>query len=174
MPLQRHEALRPLSRDHHIALQLARGLQKDASPHLRQQLPRERNALVAHVQRVFGEELALHFDAEDRVLAPAVTGKSAELDRILSDIEVEHGDLTALAASLSDPSLDDAALAAALDRFGRMLEDHVRSEERECYARIQEVLDEASLRSLGQALERHMVFHGKKCTEARAMLGAEA
>lgn len=161
MPIQRHEALRPLSRDHHIALQLARGLQKDASPLLRAELPREREALVAHVQHVFGEELAAHFDVEDRVLAPAVAGKAPDLDRIMSEIESEHEELRAIVVSLSDPALDETAVDAALDRFGRMLERHVRREEREYYQRVQEVLDDASMRELGVALGRHLVFHGK-------------
>lgn len=160
MPIRRHQALRPLSRDHHIALQLAQGLQTGASRHLRAQLPSERRALVAHVQRVFGEELAAHFDMEDRVLAPAVAGKAPDLDRISREIESEHAALSALAASLSDPALDDAAIDATLDRFGRMLEAHVRREEREYYERIQEVLDEASMKQLGLALGRRLVFHG--------------
>ena len=54
-----------------------------------------------------------------------------------------------------------AAVDAALDRFGRMLERHVRREEREYYQRVQEVLDDASMRELGVALGRHLVFHGK-------------
>ncbi len=161
MPIQRHEALRPLSRDHHIALQLARGLQKDASPLLRAELPREKGALVAHIQHVFREELAAHFDVEDRVLAPAVAGKAPDLDRLMSEIESEHAELQAFVASLSDPALDETAIDAVLDRFGHMLERHVRREEREYYQRVQEVLDDASLRELGLALGRHLVFHGK-------------
>ena len=166
MRIRRHEALRPLSRDHHLALQLARGLQAGASAHLRAELPAARSALVAHVQRVFTEELAAHFDVEDRVLAPAVAGKSPDLDRVRSEIEAEHAELAALVARLSDPALDDAAIDAALDRFGRMLEGHVRREEREYYERIQEVLDDASMQALGVALDRHLVFHGKPTAPA--------
>jgi hemerythrin-like domain-containing protein len=159
MPLRRHEALRPLSRDHHIALQLARGVQTNASPLLRAQLPPERAALVAYVQHVVAEELVAHFDAEDRVLGPVVAGKDADLDRIVSEIESEHSELLSLAASLSDPALDDAAIDDALDRFGCLLERHVRREEREYYERVQQVLDDASMRELGLALGRHLVFH---------------
>lgn len=161
MPLRRHEALRPLSRDHHIALQLARGLQTDVSPHLRAQLPGERKALVAYVQQVFAEELAAHFDVEDRVLAPAIAGKAPDLDRIVSEIESEHAELHALVASLSDPALGDAEIDEGLDCFGRLLERHVRREEREYYERVQEILDEASMRELGLAIGRHLIFHGE-------------
>jgi hemerythrin superfamily protein len=102
-----------------------------------------------------------HFDIEDHILVPAASGKSPDLDRIIAEIEAEHAVLITLAAGLSDPALDDAAIDAALDRFGRLLEGHVRREERELYQRVQEVLDEASLRALGVALERHLVYHGE-------------
>lgn len=161
MPIQRHESLRSLSRDHHLALQLARGLQARTSPHLRAQLPKEPKALAAHVRRVFTEELAAHFDAEDRVLAPAIAGKDPALDRVGLEIEGQHDELRAIVDRLADPSLDDASIEAALDRFGHLLEDHVRKEERSYYERIQEVLDPTSLHRLGAALERHLVFHGK-------------
>lgn len=155
MPLQRHDALRSLSRDHHVALQLARALQSGTSPHLRAHLPTEPTALIAYVERVYTEELAPHFGAEDAVLAPTVRGKDAALDRLLREIEAEHASMTALVASL--PSLGASELDAALDRLGRTLEAHVRREERECYARVQDLLDEPALEQLGAALGRHFV-----------------
>lgn len=160
MPIQRHDALRSLSRDHHLALQLARGLQSGASPLLRAQLPNEAHALALHVRRVFNEELEAHFKAEDLVLAPATAGRDTELDRIWREIEAEHVELRALVASLADSNLDDASIEAMLDRFGRLLEAHVRKEERSYYQRIQEVLDGESLERLGAALERHLAYHG--------------
>jgi hypothetical protein len=166
MPLHRHEALRSLSRDHHVALQLARGLQANASPHLRAHLPSGRAALVAYVERIFAEELRPHFDAEDAVIAPAVAGKDAHLDRIMSDIESEHATMAKLVATL--PTLDPPAIEGALDRFGHMLEEHVRREEREYYARIQEILDEATLDRLGSALSRHLVYHDDAAPPASA------
>ncbi len=155
MPLQRHEALRSLSRDHHVALQLARALQSGASPHLRAHLPADPKALIAYVERVYTTELAPHFGAEDAVLATAVRGKDAELDRTLQEIEAEHASMTALVASLG--ALGAAEIDPALDRLGRTLEAHVRREERECYTRVQEVLDDAALDRLGDALGRHFV-----------------
>ncbi len=162
MPLSRHEALRALSRDHHVALQLARGLQAGASSHLRAQLPSAPAELVAHVKRVYTEELAGHFDAEDEVLAPAIAGKDPELDRLLSQIESDHASMAKTVAELSVGS----GLEAALDDFGKVLEAHVRREEREYYPRIQEVLTEAEIEALGAALTRHLVYHGKKCDHA--------
>lgn len=162
MTLHRHEALRPLSRDHHLALQLAKALQPGASPPLRAQLPAEQAELVAHVQRVYDKELKGHFDVEDRVLAPAVLGRSAELDAIIETIESEHSELEAMCAGLSEHGISASTVDARLDAFGQKLEAHVRREEREYYARVQEVLDDHALAELGVSLERHMVYHGER------------
>ena len=170
MPIRRHPALRSLSRDHHLALQLARGLQAKTDPLLRAQLPKDERALVAHVQRVFAEELAAHFDAEDGVLAPAVAGKDPALDRIMSEIESEHADMMKIVARLSQDAFDGVAIERALDCLGHVLEAHVRREEREYYPRVQEVLDEGSLHELGAALGRHLVFHDKSVRTAAASL----
>lgn len=164
MAIHRHDALRPLSRDHHLALQLARGIQRSASAHLRAELPSEKRALIAHVQKIFAEELEPHFEVEDAVLAPAVAGKDEQLDHIMSDIESEHAEMMALTAKLS--SLKDSEIEETLDHLGQMLENHVRREEREYYARIQEVLDDASLEELGTSLGRHLVYHGKSARKA--------
>jgi hemerythrin-like domain-containing protein len=168
MPIRRSDALRSLSRDHHLALQLARGVQTRTSPHLRAQLPSEPKALAAHVLRVFGEQLAAHFDAEDRVLLPAIAGKDPALDGLAVEIEVEHVELQALAEKLADTSLDDESIEGVLDRFGRLLESHVRKEERAYYQRIQEVLDAETLDRLGGALERHLATPASAATESAA------
>lgn len=112
---------------------------------------------MAYVRRVFAEEIAAHFAVEDGVLVPAVAGKDADLDRIVDEIESEHADMTALVARLSDPALDEAAIDAALDRLGHMLEGHVRREERDYYQRIQEVLDAPSLQRQLDRFDRHLV-----------------
>ncbi|MBI2393052.1 MAG: hemerythrin domain-containing protein [Deltaproteobacteria bacterium] len=154
MPIRRHDALRPLSRDHHFALQLARGVQSTTSPTLRAQLPKEPRALADHVIRAFRDELEPHFVAEDEVLTAAILGKDAELDGVWREIEREHVEVRDLVAQLGDRSLEDARVEALLDRLGRLLEAHVRKEERSLFERIQEVLDEPTLARLGAELER--------------------
>lgn len=156
MPIQRHDALRSLSRDHHVALQLARGLQSGAAPLLRAQLPQGARACAAHVRRVFVHELEAHFAAEERVLLPAIAGRDETLDRIWADIDREHAEMRGLITKLEDESLDDGQIDALLDRFGHLLEEHVRKEERSLYQRVQEVLDERTLEAVGEGLERHL------------------
>lgn len=158
MPIRRHEALRSLSRDHHLALQLARGLQSRSSSLLRARLPEDARERAAYVRRMYFEELAGHFAAEDDVLRPATSGQDAVLDRLWTEIEAEHVEMRALVDAL-DSTLDTVALEATLDRFGRLLEAHVRKEERALYERIQAVLDADTLTRISQSLARHMEFH---------------
>lgn len=156
MPIQRHESLRSLSRDHHVALLLARAVQSDASPQLRAGVPKEPRALADHVSRVFRDEIDAHFLTEENVLLPAIKGRDPALDAIWKEIETEHRELRSLASLLADPTSDGAALARTLDRFGRLLESHVHKEERSFYHRIQEALDPAAIESLGAKLERQV------------------
>jgi uncharacterized protein (DUF1778 family) len=153
MPLKRHPALAPLSREHHPALLLARGLQRGVSSHLRAELPAEPAALAAHVCAFFDTNLAPHFLAEELVLE-AARGGSAELVAASRRIEAEHAQLREMADSLRRPMEPEAQLDL-LDRFGALLEAHVREEERSLYEGVQQVLDEDALRSLGVAIDHH-------------------
>lgn len=156
--MYRHPALTPLSREHHLALQLARGIQKTASAHLRANLPPDLRALAAHVCSRFAGELEAHFAAEEKILVEALRGRDPELDALCASVVREHAEMRELARQVSLPGLSDAAIEDLLDRLGVALETHVRTEERAFYDRIQTTLDEPALLRLGvsvaQSLER--------------------
>lgn len=156
MPIKRHSALLSLSRDHHLALQLARAIQSGVSPNLRAELPKGTQALRDHVCRVFAEEIEKHFAAEESVVMPAVKGHDEGLDEICKEILAQHRAMRALVEQAADTKLDEASTLSLLDRFGQLLESHVRTEERSFYQRIQEVLDEKSLEAIAANLERHL------------------
>lgn len=152
--IQRHPALVPLSREHHFALKLARALRADGSRHLRATLPPEPAALAEHVRAVFAAELERHFVVEEQLVLGALEGRSAELDAICAEIRREHEQLRELQGRLGDRGLSDEGILAVLDRFGALLEEHVRSEERVLYDRVERTLDAASLAQLGERLLR--------------------
>jgi iron-sulfur cluster repair protein YtfE (RIC family) len=156
MPIRRHPTLAPLSRDHHLALQLARGLIAGGSPHLRAQLPSDPRALVAHVRNVFADEIEPHFEVEERCVMPAVNGRNAELDAVCAEIKAEHDTMRALVTELGGPELTTAEIDERLDRLGRLLEAHVRKEERSLYEGVQETLDEHELLQLAPSVTRHI------------------
>jgi hypothetical protein len=158
----RHPALAQLSREHHLVLQLARGIQKNASAHLRATLPAEARSLAVHVNAVFASELEPHFEVEEKVLVAAVRGHDPELDALSSAIVGEHAEMRELARKLARPDLSDAAYADLLDELGIALERHVRNEERTFYARVQACLDDAALLRLSASLARYAVEHAAK------------
>jgi len=152
MPLRRHPALVSLSRDHHHALLLARALRKDTPRNLRTDVPSESRERIAHVVRVFRDELEPHFQSEERMLLPAMRGREPSLEAEILD---EHARLRAMVEALSRPS-EIANVDQALDEFGALLESHVRKEERALYPRLQELLTDEELTLVGAAIEAHM------------------
>ncbi len=143
--MYRHPALAPLSREHHLALQLARGIQKNASPHLRATLPSDPGALVAHVRAVFVSDLERHFEAEEKIVVEAVRGRDLELDALCTTVLREHAEMRELVRRLGLSELSAGACDDLLDQLGLALEAHVREEERTFYERVQTTLDEAAL-----------------------------
>lgn len=159
MPIQRHPAIAPLSREHHHALLLARGLQKGASDHIRATLPQEERALAAHVCTFFDEHLAPHFALEEELLGPAARGRTAPLDAAFADVIDEHARLRAMVEELRAPMTPADRLQTVFDAFGALLESHVRQEERVLYAGVQDALGEAELSALGAAIVEWNVNH---------------
>lgn len=152
MPLKRHPALAPLSREHHHALLLARGLQRGVSSHLRAELPSDPPALAAHVCAYFDTHLTPHFRAEELVM-DAVRAGDPELVEACRVVASEHARLGQMIDSLRQP-MEAGAQLDQLDRFGALLEAHVRSEERSLYEGVQRCLDDDALSALGAAIER--------------------
>lgn len=123
--MKRSAALRQLSREHHTALSLALRIAKAADA-------AARATLLATVPTLFRGELEPHFQEEERDLLPrlADAGEAALVERTLA----EHAQLRALAAAIA------AGEEAALAPFGRLLQAHVRFEERELFAVAEERL----------------------------------
>ncbi len=165
MPIRRHPALVSLSREHHLALQLARAVQTGVSRTLEATLPSDPGARIEHVRSFFARELAPHFAAEEEVLLDAVHGRDAKLDALCASIRDEHGEMRGIVDALvsrieaRDGAQDAREIASQLDRFGALLEAHVRREERELYPAIEATLGEAALTSLAERLEG---FHRKE------------
>jgi tellurite resistance-related uncharacterized protein len=140
--MQRHDSLRLLSHDHHHALVLARSLTRTAGA---RGLPDDPEARMATVRQRFARELAPHFAVEERDLVPrceaAETVVAAQARRVLAD----HQAMRDLLAPADDT---DARLAT----FGRLLERHVRFEERTWFPALEATLGAAVLRDLGPRL----------------------
>lgn len=126
--MKRHAALQQLSREHHPALKLARLARFAADSGS----PAAVAEAAAKVSENFPAQLEPHFQSEERDLLPALAGHGCqgEVDRVLA----EHRELRQLASRLNQPD------AASLARFGNLLHDHVRFEERELFETAQALL----------------------------------
>jgi len=149
MPLKRHSALINLSRDHYAGLLLASVLKKD-SPDFKN-MPTSPDEKAIHVKLKYDTELKAHFEAEEKILFPFVKGKAIELDKIINELIEEHRLLEAGIVGLAS-STD---LVTSLDNVGKLLESHIRKEERQLFEGIQEILTEGELGVLERKLQGH-------------------
>mgnify|MGYP003424663393 FL=1 len=139
--MKRHEALIPLSRDHHGTLILARLLRSDAPPF--KGLPLDAKGKAEYALKHYREELLEHFEQEEKMI-PMIKGINPTLDSLLACMKAEHQELHSLFSSINI----DQNLSTQLDVIGRALESHVRKEDRVIFPLIQESCKEELLNKL--------------------------
>lgn len=155
-PLHRHEALRPLSREHMNGLIQARNLLRAAGDG-----PVAGCEAVAEFVRVWQAEVRGHFDDEERLLIPLIDDHRCR-ERLAS----EHAELRALADRCRIDPVGAGADAALLERLGTLLHDHIRWEERVLFEAIQRDHPESLAAMLHHADEIERVRPGARARRA--------
>lgn len=145
--MKRHQSLLSFSREHHTALLLAQVLKKDAP--LYKGMPSKIPDKVEYLKAKYNTELKKHFLEEENILFPFVTGKNNLIDELIDDLIKDHNKVAANMALLD--SHDDSE--KLLDDTARLLECHIRKEERVLFQKIQEVLSDEELNELEKLLE---------------------
>lgn len=133
--MERIQALRRLSSDHHTGLVLARRLRgMDAASEI------DRERTWVDLKQRFAEELDPHFRLEEVGVLPALqaVGEGALVERTLAEHRAMRDRI-------------EQGGPADLETFATLLSDHIRFEETELFATAQRVLDAATLDRL-QAL----------------------
>lgn len=138
--MKRHDALTPLSREHHSALILAQLLKKDAPAY--KGLPTALNEKAVYALQMFTATLQLHFTNEEEML-DKIRNVHTEIDKLSDEIFTEHQQLKKMFLSLDKTN----NTSEELDTLGRALEDHIRKEERLLFPLIQQHCSEAVLNS---------------------------
>lgn len=128
--MKRHEAIAPLSRDHHTSLILAQLLKKNAPAY--KGLPDTIAEKATYAQELFQKSIQKHFEQEETML-DLVTDCDAAITSITKEIKTEHKDLTVLFHSLERAT----DLTGTLDTLGIALEKHIRKEERILFPLLQ-------------------------------------
>ena len=151
--MKRHPGLIPLSRDHHDALVVAQGLILGRSQAPRSDWPTERRAQADRVVAFFAHTLRSHFEVEEAHLFPAVvTHLPGEADLVAQLLDEHDAMRTRIRDLERDPTTD---LDVRLPSLGRLLEAHVRREERVLFETMQREMEPADLETLGARLRGH-------------------
>jgi len=147
MPIKRHNSLQPLSRDHHRGLILAQVLKKSAPAY--RGLPTTLEGKKQYSISFYNTELVKHFKLEEEILFPLVNGRNSEIDKLVEQIINEHRQMKRMIIEIQKT----AELENKLDEFGRLLEKHIRIEERKLFPKIEKTLTEVQLFELKTKLK---------------------
>ncbi len=137
--MQRSDALAPLSRDHHQALAAALVLRRASDETVRAAAERFLAFWTEHGRR--------HFEIEEELILGALPGEDGWAEAC-ARVRAEHAEVRAAAEALG--RAPDAAAANAL---GELLAAHVRFEERELFAMLEDRLGAPELAELGRAVQ---------------------
>lgn len=141
--MQRAEALRDLSREHHEALVLARHARATAG----QPTNAEAHAQSAHLLERWTAQFEPHFAREEQTLLPALDQAGQPVPVALA--REQHAALRELVARLRAGDLQ--ALAA----WGEAMDAHVRFEERTLFPLAQAVLEPSVLTDVMNRTDHH-------------------
>lgn len=139
--MKRHEALIPLSREHHETLILAQ-LMKKGSPEYRG-LPTDLAGKIIYAKQLYKEKMVEHFREEELLIEKYLRNLGGEITSMGDEIIAEHEELRKRFSALNEVRTTDEEL----DELGKMLELHVRKEERQFFPLVErlcpgEILDE--------------------------------
>lgn len=138
--VKRSDALAPLSRDHHQALEVALRLRRAGEA--------DGDAAVERFLAFWRAIGSRHFEIEEELLLPALPDSDPRWRAACARVRDEHARLRAAGDALATkPSVPDARAA------GELLHDHVRFEERELFGLLEDGLDPDALEALGRAVE---------------------
>lgn len=146
--MKRHSALINLSRDHHNGLITAQLLKINAP--LYKGLPETTEDKIRFIKDFFNKELSNHFLEEEEILFPFIEKESDELAELTKKLTQDHSELKQLIISLDETIEKEKQL----DQIGKLLEAHIRYEERKLFEKIQNILSNDKLNELEKRLTR--------------------
>ena len=144
--MKRHPALYQLSHDHHQGLILAQQLKK-GSPQYKG-MPSTLDGKKEYAISFYKTELVKHFEDEEKILFPSVIKRNDEVDDLVEEAISEHRKIE----SLIDDLRRKNDVADLLDELGRLLENHIRKEERILFPKVEEILSDEELANIGDRL----------------------
>ena len=143
--MKRHEAIAPLSRDHHNTLLLAQLLKKDAPVY--KGLPDKLHDKARYAMDQFETHIRKHFQLEEMMLEK-VKDVNPSIKILAREIKAEHRELTDLFQSLTTANGPEMIM----NELAVKLEAHIRKEERVLFPMLQEQCSETVLAEIYELL----------------------
>lgn len=128
-----------LSREHHVALELALRLQRATQA--------DAGAVQRAAVEFWDRDGQQHFRQEEELLLPALAGRTSTADPDIQRVRNDHADLR---SRFSNLSAGPGVRPEVLQQLGQRLRDHVRLEERTLFERAQAELDPQQLAAIGR------------------------
>jgi len=140
--MKRHEAFIPLSKQHHEILMVAQLLKLDAPKY--PNLPSDLMGKVKYAMQVYQRTMQPHISFEEEELFPIIQGISVEIDQLIYILQDDHTEIENLFQKIQG----EANQAWLMDELGKLIEQHVRQEERELFELLQSRASEDLLREI--------------------------
>lgn len=137
--MKRTEALKPLSREHHHALFVAKVVRDQEGG----------GDSVDRLLEFWNEEGEIHFRVEEEVLLPGSGLPGPDRDEEVARMLTEHLEIRRGVAAVKDGGTDPADVLALAER----MHGHVRFEERELFPRIEREMAPEALERLAAEIE---------------------
>ena len=150
--MRRHETLIPLSRDHHNGLLLATRLQQGRKALLRL-WSHDPFWQAEYVVKFYKDNLVPHFEAEEKILFPLAASHIKGDKRIVKRLLDEHTEMRRMIDFFRHP--EEKKLECTLEQFGKLLEAHIRCEERELFPMCEEGIPAKELEEARVTIERY-------------------
>jgi len=144
----RHPSLVALSHDHHHGLALALRCRKQALGRLKPTGVAGLAERAREFLEFYNENLARHFEAEEKLLFPAMRREAPASAALVEALTQDHHQIRQLL-----PKLElKGGLAKALFDLGDLLERHIRKEERELFPLFESQFESADAERMGKEL----------------------
>ena len=140
--MKRHPSLVPYSSDHHQILVLAQMLKKKSPAY--KGLPSDVTGKKQYALEKYESLVKDHEAREEKRLFPNIRNRTREIDILIDKLEQEHLSINIAFGKMkeSDFGVDE------MDQLGYLIEEHVRTEERNLFELVQNSFSAKELEAL--------------------------
>jgi len=149
--MKRHRSFLTLSREHHDGLLLATRLQQGTGA-LTRMWSHDIHWQAEYITRFFDEQLETHFRCEEQIVFPVSIEYVPDQQRTVESLLDQHRQMRTLVEYFRHPT--GPVLASKIQEFGRILEQHIRIEEREFFPQCEDHIPEDVLRDMEARMKK--------------------